>query len=247
MTARIGRSVLIPGVALALAAAACSGSSGGNGDEATSGEDGGGTPSSIMSGWTDEICEVFNPDAVTEQLHIETYTEGPVELGTTEGNYPGGLKCNSMYDFPDYELPEGYSARELDGWLNMVLLPYASEDEAASAYQELYDDAAGDLHGQPEQAQVVDETITGDWDQGAILASVGPGNSTRVMYQKDTYMVFIEIGYKPDPGVERGLSNNTIDTFEDPTYEFTPPELAEWFKSDYLPGLQETITLKLEE
>jgi hypothetical protein len=200
-----------------------------------------------MGAWTPDICEVFDPDAVTGQMHIEGYTEGPLTLGTTEGNYPGGLKCNSMYSFPEVDFPEGYSETPLDGWLNMVLLPYASAEEAATAYQELYDDAAGDLHGQPADAQVVDESIEGDWDQGAILASVGVVSSTRVMYQKDTYMVFIEIGTDPDPGVSHGLSNTTIDTFEDPSYEFTPPELAEWFKSDYLPGLQETITAKLEE
>jgi len=250
MTARIGRGALIPGIALALAAAACTGDSGGDGDDptsASSNESGGASASDIMEGWTDATCDIFNPDSVTDQLGIEAYTEGPSALGTTEGNFPGGLKCNSTFDFPDYEPEEGHSAFDLNGWMYMVLLPYGSEDEAASAYQELYDDAASQVRERDEDEQAVDETIEGDWDQGAILASVGPGNSTRVMYQKDSYMVFIEIGYIPDPGVDAVLATKESDVFTNPTYDFTPPELAEWFKSDYLPGLQDTITTKLEE
>lgn len=244
MTSRITRGGLVPGIALLMAAAACTANSG-SGDDPTTAESGVNPDVSSITGWTD-TCDVMDPDAVTAQLHIEGYTEGPDSLGTNEGDFPGSVKCNSFFDFPAYELPEGYADQEMNGWLYQVVSPYNSAEEAAAAYQTLYDGAAEQLHGRPEEEQVVDEAIEGDWEQGAIFASVGSGNSTRAMYQSGTYVVFIEIGYIPDPGVQYALGRTTTDVFEDPTYEFTPPELAEWLASDYLPGVQESITAKLE-
>ncbi|GAB3219966.1 hypothetical protein GCM10027447_03730 [Glycomyces halotolerans] len=35
--------------------------------------------------------------------------------------------------------------------------------------------------------------------------------------------------------------------FENPVYEFTPPEIADWLESEYLPNLNETIINRLQE
>ncbi len=231
-------------VGLALLVSACSGGAA-DSDGPTSEENEVDSTSSAIQGWTD-VCEVLDPDALSEQLHIAEYDEGPNHLGMNEGNFPGALKCNFSFYFPDYSDDESED-RDRNGWVYMVLAPYSGADEAADAYQDTYDDAAQQLRERPDKEQVVDREISGDWDRGAVLASVGSGNATRAMYLKDSYFVYIEIGYRPDPGVTDGLALSNMETFEDPTYEFTPPELADWFESEYLPGLDETITTKLEE
>lgn len=238
------RKALAVGAGLLFLASACSNGADGSGAASPGGNDEIDSGTIAMQGWPD-VCEVFDPDAVTAQMHIEGYTEGPSHLGTTEGNFPGALKCNSSYDFPDY--PDTEEWGELNGWMYMVLAPYGSSEEAADAYQASYDDAIRQLRERPEKEQVVDREIEGEWDRAAILSSVGAGNSTRVFYLKESYYVFIEIGYKPDPGVGDGLAYTDMDTFEDPTYEFTPPELADWFEAEYLPQLYTTISNKLEE
>ncbi|GAB3219959.1 hypothetical protein GCM10027447_03710 [Glycomyces halotolerans] len=231
-------------VGLALFASACSGGSEGPEGPAANENEVDSTTSQIQ-GWTD-VCEVFNPDALSEQLDIAEYSEGPNHIGMNEGNFPGALKCNFSFDFPEYPGAEHYGS-DRGGWVYMVLAPYASAEEAADAYQTTYDDVAQQLHQRPEMEQVVDREISGEWDEGAVLASVGTGNTTRAMYLKDSYFVYIDIGYNPDPGVEEALSLKSMETFESPVYEFTPPELADWFESDYLPNLNETISSKLEE
>lgn len=237
-THHAGAAVL---AATALLLSACTpGQSGEGAPVAASGPD-----YTSITGWTD-TCEVFDVDAVTGQLHIAAYTDGPVSLGPWEGDYPGAVKCISFFDFPAYELPEGYSDQDLYGWMYQVLVPYGDVEEAAAAYQEMYDSAAAAFRDRPEREQVVDEVITGPWDEGAILASVGPGGAFRTFYRQESYVVLIEIGYLPDPGVQQGLALTTMDTFEAPTYEFTPPELADWFTADYLPGLDQAITARLE-
>ncbi|THV30107.1 hypothetical protein [Glycomyces paridis] len=198
-----------------------------------------------MASW--DACEVLDPDTVTAKLQIGEYTEGPVALGTNEGDFPGSIKCNSFYDYPaDIEIPENSSKEELSGWLYQVLMPYGTPEEAAEGFQTLYDGAAEAVRERPEDEQSVDESIEGDWDQGAILASVGVGSSFRAIIQKGPYVVFIEVGGDPDPGIMNGLSYKDIETYDNPTYEYTPMDLADWMQSDYLPAVQETITAKLE-
>lgn len=230
---------------LLLAAAACSSGSGDSGDDSSDVEQNDvDSETSIMRGWSD-VCEVFDPDAVSEQLHIADYDEPPVHLGANEGNFPGALKCNFSFNFPEY--PDTEDAGDLNGHVYMALVPHNTAEEAASGYQTSYDSAADFLHEQSEDEQVVEREIDGDWDSGAIFANVGTETLTTAMYLKDSYLVLIEIGHKPDPGVSRALSRKDMETFGNPTYEFTPPELADWFETEYFPDLSETISSKLEE
>jgi hypothetical protein len=230
-----------------LALAACSGSPEDEGSSPGPEENDIDSVTTKMQNWTD-ICDVFDPDVVTAQLHIEAYTEGPNNLGLWEGNFPGGLKCNASYSFPDYPLPENASEQDLGGTMYMVLVPYGDSEEAALAYEDLYGGEAERVREQSEDQQVVDREIAGDWDRGALLGAVGSGlNRSTATYLKDSYLVFIQISYDVDPGVRQALFNTSVDTFADPTYEFTPVELADWFEEEYLPNLYQTITKKAEE
>ncbi|GAB3219978.1 hypothetical protein GCM10027447_03760 [Glycomyces halotolerans] len=187
-------------VGLVLFASACSGGSGNS--MVSEGEQVDST-TSLMQGWTD-VCEVFDPDALTDQLHIARYKEGPNHLGQWEGNFPGALKCNFSFDFPEYPEAEHYSG-DRGGWVYMVLAPYSDAEEAADAYQATYEDVAQQLRERQEKEQVVDRAVYGDWDRCSIFASVGTGNNIRAMYLKDSYFVYIDVGYNPDPGVQEAL------------------------------------------
>lgn len=233
---------------LLLAAAACdSGEVGSDQDRSDDGDSEGtgevDPVSAEIRSWG-EVCDVFDPDSIANELGAVYEEDGPVEIGEGEGMFLGALGCNALF------VPES-DPDQSQGYMYLNLSPSDNVELAKEQYEEIWNDDFSNASDQDPGTQMMltsEDDIPGEWDQAAIFVSIGfDGDRVWSYFLKGSYMVQVQLQWGPDSEVHLAALNSEEDLSEFAELDFTPLDIGSWVKNTYLPQVYEAIEAKIAE
>lgn len=192
----------------------------------------------------DGVCDVFDPDAIADELGAIYEEDGPVEIAEDEGTFLGALSCNALF------VPES-DPEQSQGYMYLHLSPSDNAELAKEQYDEIWNDDFTNASEEDPGTQLMlasEEDIAGDWDEAALFVSVGnDGDRVWAYFLKGSYMVQIQLQWGPDKGIHNAAIDGEEDLSEFAELDFTPLDIGSWVKNTYLPQVYDAVEAKIAE